>query len=64
MCRERERGRRQRRRNGGCDDGLVRGRPGGHPLLSAGVMVVMCPVGHPLSSVGVMVVVPLVLPGG
>ena len=43
---------------------MVRGRPGGHPLLSAGVMVVMCPVGHPLSSVGVMVVVPLVLPGG
>ena len=64
MCREREREQRQRRRNGGCDDGLVGGRPGGHPLLSAGVMVVMCPGGHPLFSAGVMVVVPLVLSGG
>jgi hypothetical protein len=64
VCRERERGRRQRRRSGGCDDGLVGGRPGGHPLLSAGVMVVMCPGGHPLFSAGVMVVVPLVLSGG
>ncbi len=39
-------------------------RLGGHPLLSAGVMVVVCPGGHPLFSAGVMVVVPLVLSGG